>query len=209
MNNIKCFLFLCFIFLKICKISCTHITIFPYEKDCFRFLADAHNIIVGSYEILDGSNSCKIVIHGGSASEPPPKEEILFSSVSPRQKFDLKTKHKGMYSFCYENDTSAELSLIFTLRVKESAFEINEAELSTVSDVQKINDETHKLYEQFLEVFDEQQRMLEIADLYSRVNEKTHSKLILWSEIQIVCTIAFTIIHLYYIRSFFEIKTIV
>lgn len=209
MNSLSIqFLFL-FLILQFCKIRCTHITILPYEKDCFFFQADKNNVIVGSYEIIDGNNSCKIIIHQGNSLARVKNENILFSSISPRENFQLKVSRQGVHSFCYHNDGSSELNMIFTLRVKESVHDISESELSTVDDVQKINEATQALYQKFLEAFDEQERMLEIADVYSRVNEKIHSRLILWSEIQIICTIVLTGVHLYSIKSFFEIKTIV
>lgn len=210
MNNLKRhLLFLFFVTWQFCKIRCAHITIFPYEKECFYFHADKQNLIVGSYEILDGGDSCNVTIREGKPSGEGKKENILFSSYRYQEKFQLKVLHKGVYSFCYDNGISMELTFVFTLRIKESAHEISESDLSTIDDVQKINEATHDLYEMFLEVSDEQDRMLEISDLFSRVNEKIHSKLILWSEIQIVCTIVLTIVHLYFIKSFFEIKTIV
>ncbi|SBT47356.1 cop-coated vesicle membrane protein p24 precursor, putative [Plasmodium ovale wallikeri] len=97
---------------------------------------------------------------------------------------------------------------MFTLRVKES-HSTADSEFSTIDDVQKISNKASALYDQFLDLFDEQERMMETADLYKQFNEKMNSKLVLWSEIEIILLILLTLVHIYYIKSFFEIKTIV
>ncbi|CRH02395.1 cop-coated vesicle membrane protein p24 precursor, putative [Plasmodium relictum] len=200
-NHIFIFLFLLLKFQKIC---CTHFTIMSHEKDCFHFKAETKNIIVGSYEIIDTNASCIITILNNQNK----KNEYLFKSTNNQDKFEFQATTSGMHSFCYENKSNVDLTIIFNLRVKE-VHGVNESELSTVDDVQNINDEAYDLYEKFLEVYDEQERMMEKAHLYKQFNEKINSKLILWSEIQIVLLIILTLIHIYYIKSFFEIKTIV
>ncbi|ETW54746.1 hypothetical protein PFUGPA_03348 [Plasmodium falciparum Palo Alto/Uganda] len=114
----------------------------------------------------------------------------------------------AVYSFCYDNRKNSDVTIMFTLRVKES-HNVNDSELSTIDDVKQINEKTSELFDQFLEVFDEQERMMEKSDLYKQFNEKMNSKLILWLEIQIILLVVLTLVHIYYIKSFFEIKTIV
>ncbi|CRG97535.1 cop-coated vesicle membrane protein p24 precursor, putative [Plasmodium gallinaceum] len=199
----KIFIFF-FLVLQLQKIYCTHFTITAHEKDCFHFKAETNNFIVGSYEIIDTNSSCIITI----LNRQDKNNDYLFKSRNSQDKFEIQAKTTGMHSFCYENKGNSDITIMFTLRVKE-VHGTNESDLSTVDDVQKINDEAYELYEQFLEVYDEQERMMEKADLYKQFNEKINSKLILWSEIQIILLIILTLIHIYYIKSFFEIKTIV
>lgn len=136
------------------------------------------------------------------------KKEKIFKSQSIQDKFEIKVAKPGIYSFCYANQKNAEITVMFTLRVKES-HDMVDVELGTADDVEKINNQTFQLYEQFFEVYEEQEKMMETADLYKQFNEKMNSKLILWSEVQIILLILLTIIHIFYIKSFFDIKTIV
>ncbi|EUD68831.1 hypothetical protein C922_00519 [Plasmodium inui San Antonio 1] len=183
---------------------CTHLIIGPLENDCLHLRVDKNNIIVGSYEIIDKNALCLMYI----INRNDKKREKIFKSENVQDKFEIKVTNPGAYSFCYANQKKEEITLMFTLRVKES-HDAADAELGTADDVQKISNEASKLYEQFFEVFEEQEKMMEKADLYKQFNEKMNSKLILWSEVQIILLIILTIIHIFYIKSFFEIKTIV
>ncbi|CAG9471959.1 cop-coated vesicle membrane protein p24 precursor, putative [Plasmodium vivax] len=183
---------------------CTHFIVGPLEKDCLHFRVDKNNIIVGSYEIIDKNALCLMYI----VNRNDKKKEKLFKSERVQDKFEIKVTKPGAYSFCYANHKKTEITVMFTLRVKES-HDAADAELGTADDVQKISNEASQLYEQFFEVFEEQEKMMETADLYKQFNEKMNSKLILWSEVQIILLILLTLIHIFYIKSFFEIKTIV
>ncbi|GAB68811.1 cop-coated vesicle membrane protein p24 precursor, partial [Plasmodium cynomolgi strain B] len=183
---------------------CTHFIVGPLEKDCLHFRVDKNNVIVGSYEIIDKNALCLMYIVNANDK----KREKIFKSNNVQDKFEIKVAKAGTYSFCYENKKKAEITVMFTLRVKESHDAVD-AELGTADDVQKINNEASQLYEQFFEVLEEQEKMMETTDLYKQFNEKMNSKLILWSEVQIILLIVLTIIHIFYIKSFFEIKTIV
>ncbi|GAW83352.1 cop-coated vesicle membrane protein p24 precursor [Plasmodium gonderi] len=183
---------------------CTHFIIAPLEKDCLHFRVEKNNVVVGSYEIIDKKASCSIYI----VNRNDKKKEKIFKSENVQDKFEIKVAKPGIYSFCYANQKNVEITIMFTLRVKES-HDISDEELGTVDDVKKINSHASQLHEQFFEVFEEQEKMMETTDLYKQFNEKMNSKLILWSEVQIVLLIILTIIHIYYIKSFFEIKTIV
>ncbi|KJP90007.1 hypothetical protein AK88_00176 [Plasmodium fragile] len=183
---------------------CTHLIIGPLEKDCLHFRVDKNNIIVGSYEIIDKSALCLVYI----INRNDKKREKLFTSQNVQDKFEVKVAKPGIYSLCYANQKKTEITVMFTLRVKES-HDAADAELGTADDVQKINNQVSQLYEQFFEVYEEQEKMMETADLYKQFNEKMNSKLILWSQVQIILLIALTIIHIFYIKSFFDIKTIV
>ncbi|ANQ09792.1 Cop-coated vesicle membrane protein p24 [Plasmodium coatneyi] len=185
-------------------VRCTHFIISPLEKDCLHFRVDKNNIIVGSYEIIDKNALCLMYI----VNRNDKKQEKLFKSQKVQDKFEIKVAKPGVYSFCYANQKKAEITVMFTLRVKES-HDVADSELGTADDVEKINNQTFQLYEQFFEVYEEQEKMMETADLYKQFNEKMNSKLILWSEVQIILLILLTIVHIYYIKSFFDIKTIV
>ncbi|SBT80675.1 cop-coated vesicle membrane protein p24, putative [Plasmodium malariae] len=180
--------------------QCTHFLVAPFEKDCFHFKVDVNNIIVGSYEIIETNAACTISI----VKRHYNKKENVFTSEKEQEKFELEALNAGIYSFCYENKKNSELTIMFTLRIKEG-HHVGDSDYGTVDDVQQISNKASE----FLEVFDEQERMMENADLYKQFNEKMNSKLILWSEIQIVLLILLTLIHIYFIKSFFEIKTIV
>ncbi|ETW17157.1 hypothetical protein PFAG_04388 [Plasmodium falciparum Santa Lucia] len=185
-------------------IQCTHFNIGPYEKDCIQLKAEKNNMIVGSYEFMDRKASCIISIFNRSDK----KKEPVFKSTKIQDKFEIQVPAAAVYSFCYDNRKNSDVTIMFTLRVKES-HNVNDSELSTIDDVKQINEKTSELFDQFLEVFDEQERMMEKSDLYKQFNEKMNSKLILWLEIQIILLVVLTLVHIYYIKSFFEIKTIV
>ncbi|ETW27220.1 hypothetical protein PFFCH_05397 [Plasmodium falciparum FCH/4] len=184
-------------------IQCTHFNIGPYEKDCIQLKAEKNNMIVGSYEFMDRKASCIISIFNRSDKKKEPRN-LLFVQDLGR----IKYISAAVYSFCYDNRKNSDVTIMFTLRVKES-HNVNDSELSTIDDVKQINEKTSELFDQFLEVFDEQERMMEKSDLYKQFNEKMNSKLILWLEIQIILLVVLTLVHIYYIKSFFEIKTIV
>ncbi|SBS88060.1 cop-coated vesicle membrane protein p24 precursor, putative [Plasmodium ovale curtisi] len=164
----------------------------PLERDCFHFKVDKNNVIVGSYDIINKNASCVISV----INRYDKKRESIFKSEKTQDQFEIKNKK------------NVELTLMFTLRVKES-HSTTDSEFSTIDDVQKISNKASALYDQFLDLFDEQERMMETADLYKQFNEKMNSKLVLWSEIEIILLILLTLVHIYYIKSFFEIKTIV
>ncbi|SBT82309.1 cop-coated vesicle membrane protein p24 precursor, putative [Plasmodium ovale] len=184
--------------------QCTHLIIAPLERDCFHFKVDKNNVIVGSYDIINKNASCVISV----INRYDKKRESIFKSEKTQDQFEIKAGKPGVYSLCYENKKNVELTLMFTLRVKES-HSTADSEFSTIDDVQKISNKASALYDQFLDLFDEQERMMETADLYKQFNEKMNSKLVLWSEIEIILLILLTLVHIYYIKSFFEIKTIV
>ncbi|SCM13289.1 cop-coated vesicle membrane protein p24 precursor, putative [Plasmodium chabaudi adami] len=182
----------------------THFTIRPLENDCFYFKVSKNNAIVGSYEIMEKYRSCSITI----MSIDDKQKNIVFKSENKQDSFNIKVEKSGAYTFCYHNKKNVELTIMFTIRVKEH-HDMDEAEVGTKDDVDKINGQAVDLYSQFLEVLDQQERMMEKADLYKQINDKINSQLIIWSEIEIILLIILTIIHIYYIKSFFEIKTIV
>ncbi|WBY60705.1 transmembrane emp24 domain-containing protein [Plasmodium yoelii yoelii] len=90
----------------------------------------------------------------------------------------MQVDKSGAYSFCYDNKKNVELTMMFTIRVKEN-HDGDDIEIGTKDDVDKISGQAFDLYSQFLEVLDQQERMMEKADLYKQINDKINSQLVI------------------------------
>ncbi|VWU50688.1 transmembrane emp24 domain-containing protein, putative [Hepatocystis sp. ex Piliocolobus tephrosceles] len=204
MTFFKTFILLFFFYVCCHLTTCTHFTIKPFERDCFHMSVNKHNVIAGSYDIIERYAYVSISI----LTINNKKKDIFFKSDKNQDKFEVKVEKAGLYYFCYDNKRNNEITLMFTLRIQEGS-NAEDSEFSTVDDMEKITFKSSKLYYQFLDVVDEQERILEKADVYKQANDKMNYKLIVWSEIEIIILIILTLVHIYYIKSFFEIKTIV
>ncbi|WBY60706.1 transmembrane emp24 domain-containing protein [Plasmodium yoelii yoelii] len=92
---------------------------------------------------MEKYRSCSITI----MSINDKKKDIVFKSENKQDSFNIKVDKSGAYSFCYDNKKNVELTMMFTIRVKEN-HDGDDIEIGTKDDVDKISGQAFDLYSQ-------------------------------------------------------------
>lgn len=114
----------------------------------------------------------------------------------------------GYYALCVENITPSPITLVFNYRV-ETGLNKDLSLLSTVDDANDVLRFAEKLLENTHIIVDRTEAYSSREQLYSNIIEEMNSRIIRWSSCQMIFLICICFFQIYYISSFFEVKSLV
>eukprot|EP00922_Rhytidocystis_sp_ex-Travisia-forbesii_P017308 GHVS01025829.1.p1 GENE.GHVS01025829.1~~GHVS01025829.1.p1 ORF type:complete len:222 (+),score=45.58 GHVS01025829.1:138-803(+) len=186
-------------------------------RDCFYLAAEEHEEIVGSYETFYGDDVLRVTLDlldeaadgsgheagGGGAGKQ------LFHSLKETDKFRVATPRRGRYALCLRNLLSYEQTVTFNTRVQRSSHETHPQDLATTDQTNKLTDLCENLSGKVEDVSYQQSHAITRETVYRQTSESTNSRVLWWTAFQVASLILLSTLQVCYMRSFFEIKTIV
>ncbi|CAN3373716.1 hypothetical protein DIURU_005518 [Diutina rugosa] len=176
----------------------------PYGKQCF-------------FENLKSNDELAISFQVGSRN-PSQSEQytVDFSIINPngqvvqsRENLDhgdisYKADVSGKYLYCFSNEKSNRVDLDVSFNVHGVVYiDVNDPEANTLDyAIRQLNRLTQ-------EVKDEQAYLVIRERTHRNTAESTNSRVKWWSVFQIIVVAANSLFQIYYLRRFFEVKSVV
>eukprot|EP00922_Rhytidocystis_sp_ex-Travisia-forbesii_P002764 GHVS01004073.1.p1 GENE.GHVS01004073.1~~GHVS01004073.1.p1 ORF type:complete len:241 (-),score=39.47 GHVS01004073.1:829-1551(-) len=192
----------------------------PNARDCFFLLAEENEEIVGSYETFYGDDVLRVTldlldevpVEGQQPSAPPPSaggRRQLFHSLKETDKFRIAAPRRGKFALCLRNLLSYEQTVTFNTRVQRTAHETHPQDLATTDQTDKLSDMCESLSGKVEDISYQQSHAVTRESVYRQTSESTNSRVLWWTAFQVASLVLLSTLQVFYMRSFFEIKTIV
>eukprot|EP00922_Rhytidocystis_sp_ex-Travisia-forbesii_P002765 GHVS01004074.1.p1 GENE.GHVS01004074.1~~GHVS01004074.1.p1 ORF type:complete len:236 (-),score=33.26 GHVS01004074.1:680-1387(-) len=191
----------------------------PNARDCFFLLADVNEEIVGSYETFYGDDVLRVtldllddvVVEGQqpAATTAGGGRRQLFHSLKETDKFRVAAPRRGKFALCLRNLLSYEQTVTFNTRVQRTAHETHPQDLATTDQTDKLSDMCESLSGKVEDISYQQSHAVTRESVYSKTSESTNSRVLWWTAFQVASLVLLSTLQVCYMRSFFEIKTIV
>ncbi|KAK1441829.1 hypothetical protein BgAZ_501610 [Babesia gibsoni] len=184
----------------------THIQMEESELRCFTVVANRGDFLTGSTETIPASAVISSSVYQVATLVDIPRRNPIF--VVKNNQFQHRVIETGYYALCVQNATTDPLTLIFTFRV-ESGLQKDLSNISTVEDANDVLKFAKKLLENTHVIVDRTEAYSTREKLYSKIIEDMNSRIVWWSTCQMIFLIVICFFQIYYISSFFEVKSLV
>ncbi|PHJ18969.1 emp24 gp25l p24 family protein [Cystoisospora suis] len=196
--------------------------------DCFfiNVVAPAMSIN-GRYETFFGDRSISVSIEGPvippdpKVPKPTVKRQELFKSDKETDSFQAKLPAIGFYEICLRNQLSYQQTVTLNFHVAPQAAaspgvkggaspvfpDVNQLVMS--SQTEELKNLSDKVLEMANGLFEQQSNSLARMAVHEELGTSTRNRASLWKAIQMCTQIVLSVIHIYAVRSHFEVKTIV
>eukprot|EP00920_Eleutheroschizon_duboscqi_P019086 GHVT01045243.1.p1 GENE.GHVT01045243.1~~GHVT01045243.1.p1 ORF type:complete len:216 (+),score=48.22 GHVT01045243.1:638-1285(+) len=176
----------------------------PNARDCFYTDAQPSEIVAGSYETFLGDEALRVSVE--STKTPV---QVLYQSTGEADNFKVEVKEAGAYALCFRNLLSYEQIVTFNVRVLKHDQDHRLEDLATQDDSNRIVIMAEDLLAKVGEVRDQQSHAVARESFHRDTTESTNSRVLWWTLLQLATLVALSAFQLYYMRSFFEVKTII
>ncbi|EDW01276.1 GH20543 [Drosophila grimshawi] len=196
-------------FLIICRVVCGFlITVDSHETVCFFDRAQEKDKVTISFEVMEGGFK-DIAVHISG-----PNDDRLYEAESETSgKYTFAAINDGQYTLCFDNEKS-------TLTPKILMFHF-----IVVRDLTHYND-PHKRSDDVIEQSVLQANINELASLmtaikyeqeymhgrykgHQEINDSAHFRIVAWSIFGPSLLLTMTLLEIYYLKRFFEVKCVV
>ncbi|XP_001997873.2 transmembrane emp24 domain-containing protein 2 [Drosophila grimshawi] len=196
-------------FLTICRVVCGFlITVDSHETICFFDRAQEKDKVTISFEVMEGGFK-DIAVHISG-----PNDDRLYEAESETSgKYTFAAINDGQYTLCFDNEKS-------TLTPKILMFHF-----IVVRDLTHYND-PHKRSDDVVEQSVLQANINELASLmtaikyeqeymhvrykgHQEINDSAHFRIVAWSIFGPSLLLTMTLLEIYYLKRFFEVKCVV
>ncbi|GFE53853.1 cop-coated vesicle membrane p24 [Babesia ovis] len=176
------------------------------ETRCFISPANKGETLTGTVEAIPEEHAARPLLFkvSGPTSEPTGLPLLMVVDNQFEHKVDLT----GHYAFCITNTSNNKNTFLFNYRV-ESGFNQDLSGLSTVDDANDVLKFAEELLENTHVIVDRTETYSSREQLYSQILEDMNSRIIRWSTCQMIFLICICFFQIYYISSFFEVKSFV
>ncbi|PFH37156.1 hypothetical protein BESB_036140 [Besnoitia besnoiti] len=198
------------------------------DRDCFFVPINTPKMSInGRYESFLGNDSVHVTVAGPvtppdpKLPTPPVQSKTLFTSKKESAPFKVLVPTTGFYQICVMNALSYSQTVTLNFHVAPIAAsegasapgssqrppDVNQLVMSSQTD------ELKSLSEQVLEManglFEQQSNSLARMAIHEQLGTSTQNRASLWKLVQMCSQIVLSLIHIYAVRSHFEVKTIV
>lgn len=198
-------------------------------RDCFYLIAEKGEEIVGSYETFFGENVLRVTLDmldeilpgedrtasaaaaaaASAAGGGGVVAKQLFHSLKEADHFQVVAPRKARYALCLRNLLSYEHVITFNARVQKATHETHPQDLATVDQTDKLNDLSALLSGKVEDISNQQSHAITREAIHRSTSESTNSRVLWWTIFQVAALVVLSTLQVCYMRSFFEVKTIV
>eukprot|EP00921_Rhytidocystis_pertsovi_P009426 GHVQ01015161.1.p1 GENE.GHVQ01015161.1~~GHVQ01015161.1.p1 ORF type:complete len:281 (+),score=59.40 GHVQ01015161.1:231-1073(+) len=180
----------------------------PNGRDCFYLEADEKDEMVGSYETFYGDDSLRVTLElvDESASQ---NTRQLFHSLKEADTLKVAVPQKGKYALCLRNLLSNEQTVTFNIRVQAASLMTHPQDLATADQTETLRDLASQMAGKIEDISAQQGHAITRGEVYRTTSESTNSRVLWWTVFQVVSLCVMSVLQVSYMRSFFEVKTIV
>jgi len=158
---------------------------------------------MGSYEAAGGTEGVLATITNHA------KQEVWKSSEASG-KFSEVASQEGKHTLCFTSQVNNEQTISFNVRVDEhGSADASGSEHVTKEHTEKVHDLIQKLSLRSDEIVDQQQYAITRESVHRDTAESTNSRVCWWTGLEACCLVCLAAFQVTYLKSFFEVKTIV
>ncbi|CAH6719552.1 endosomal protein P24B [[Candida] jaroonii] len=193
-----------FIFYLVSLINCHNILLPPYGKQCFFENLRKNDELSISYQVgsRDPSNSEQLKASFSIGS--PNGQIIVKRNDVDHGDENLKAAMDGRYLYCFSNEKSSRVDLDVSFNVHGVVYiDLDNPDSDTLDYAIK------RLSQLTSDVKAEQSYLVIRERTHRNTAESTNSRVKWWSVFQIIVVIANSLFQIYYLRRFFEVKSVV
>ena len=141
----------------------------------------------------------------------PTTGAAVWSSRQLADDFKHVTAIEGQYNFCFEQRSRGKQTASFQLHVSGDAdyYEDISSNLASKTQAEKVAILTQQVEGKVYDLLDHQDFAITREAVHRDTTESTNSRVLWWSIGQVGVMVTLSLIQMYYIKSFFEIKLIV
>ncbi|GMR42771.1 hypothetical protein PMAYCL1PPCAC_12966 [Pristionchus mayeri] len=180
------------------------------EEQCFFDRVVAGTNIGLMFEVAEGGFlDIDVKIVG------PDNKEIYRGERESSGKYAFKAPMDGIYTYCFGNQmsTMTPKAVMFTVDVTSphdnNAPGAADSQASAAADNQKLEEMVRELSTALLSVKHEQDYMEVRERTHRSINENTNSRVVLWAVFEAFILVSMTLGQVWYLKRFFEVRTVV
>ncbi|ESS31033.1 emp24/gp25L/p24 family protein [Toxoplasma gondii RUB] len=197
-------------------------------RECFFVPINAPRMnINGRYESFRGSDRVRVSVEGPvvppDPDHPKPqiKSQVLFSSGKESSAFNVQLPSTGYFKLCVANTLTYAQTVTLNFHVAPTAVDDAREQPGTSKRPPDVNqlvmsshtEELKNLSDRVLDManglFEQQSNSLARMSVHEQLGTSTRNRASLWKVVQMCSQIVLSLVHIYAVRSHFEVKTIV
>mmetsp|Transcript_73515 Transcript_73515/g.137369 ORF Transcript_73515/g.137369 Transcript_73515/m.137369 type:complete len:205 (-) Transcript_73515:97-711(-) len=171
--------------------------------ECFGIQLELGMRLHGSFEASGDTEGIKSWIT--LADNPDAKK--LWESSSSSGSFDCTSEKAGTHHLCFTNSNQAKQVVSFSFRLPGDNPE--DKEYITTDHTDKVHDLVKQLQDKAQDILDQQQFSITREAVHRDLSESTNSRVMWWTLVEVVMLICLAVFQVYYLRSYFEVKTVI
>eukprot|EP00746_Dinoflagellata_sp_MGD_P013686 gnl/MRDRNA2_/MRDRNA2_129688_c0_seq1.p1 gnl/MRDRNA2_/MRDRNA2_129688_c0~~gnl/MRDRNA2_/MRDRNA2_129688_c0_seq1.p1 ORF type:complete len:205 (+),score=29.47 gnl/MRDRNA2_/MRDRNA2_129688_c0_seq1:68-682(+) len=173
------------------------------DQWCFTVTPGVGHRIMGSYEAAGGTEGVLVTI-----TDPSSKE--VFQSKDSAGKFNQVARADGKHTICFRSQVSNEQTISFNTRIDEhGSADQSGSEHVTKEHTEKVHDLIQKLSVRCDEIVDQQGYAITRESVHRDLSESTNSRVCWWTGMEAFCLVCLAGFQVTYLKSFFEVRSIV
>ncbi|ORM40551.1 Endosomal protein P24B [Babesia sp. Xinjiang] len=176
------------------------------ETRCFIAFASKNERMTGSAVSVPEEYAVRPFIYKVEGPTSQPSTIPAFAITN--NQFEYKVPESGHYALCLSNKSHTKNTVIFNYRI-ETGINRDLSSLSTVDDANNVLKFAEQLLENTHIIVDRTEAYSSREQLYSQIIEDMNSRIIRWSICQMIFLVCICFFQIYYISSFFEVKSFV
>merc|ERR1712194_806800 len=177
----------------------------PDKEECFKWTVEEGEHHIGTYE-ADGPAEGIVV----TMLDPQKKQHWRTTDTSGPVKATASTH--GQYSLCFQSTIRENQMVSFDGswgRDELHAAGVSSKEFVTKNHTDVVKDTVEQMHARILSVLDQQQFTITREAVHRETAERTNTRVIWWTVVEVITLIALAGFQVYYLRSYFEVKTII
>ncbi|CAI4231414.1 unnamed protein product [Auanema sp. JU1783] len=143
----------------------------------------------------------------------PDNKEIYKGERESSGKYTFAAHMDGVYTYCFGNkmSTMTPKAVMFTVDIVEphAAAAPGAAPNQDAADSQKLEEMIRELSTALMSVKHEQEYMEVRERVHRSINENTNSRVVIWAIFEAVVLVSMTLGQVWYLKRFFEVRTVV
>ena len=142
----------------------------------------------------------------------PTTDVAVWTSRQLSDHFRYTTVAAGQYNLCFKQTTNrGRQTASFQIHVSGDADYYTESgtNIASKSQTEKVGNLAKQIEQQVADLLDHQDFSITRESIHRETAESTNSRVLWWSLAQVAVLITLSVVQMYYIKSFFEIKLIV
>merc|ERR1711924_244491 len=172
--------------------------------ECFKATPAQGHRLVGSYE-ADGPEE------GGVVQILDSSGGVIWKSEDSSSKFELEVVNDGVHKLCFSSSVKENQMISFNFRNDKpmAASSGEDQEFVTKDHTDKVGEMVAKLKARAADILEQQEFAITREAVHRDTAESTNSRVMWWTIVEVISLVSLTAFQVYYLRSFFEVKTII
>ncbi|KAK6453801.1 protein carrier activity protein [Scheffersomyces xylosifermentans] len=193
------------LFLVFCQVIAAHnILLGPYGKQCFFETLKKNDELAVSFQVgsRNPHNSEQYTVDFHVIS---PNDQVLLKRIDLDHGDEkIKAATNGKYTYCFSNEKTSRVDLDVSFNIHGVVYvDVNDPKSDTLDyAIQRLSSLTN-------DVKDEQGYLVIRERTHRNTAESTNSRVKWWSMFQILVVAANSMFQIYYLKRFFEVKSVV